>query len=149
MTTTYLGFSIYTISSGPSYDNAYLSCWHQFDYYGVAISSMSAYSNSPTYNLCADKPGDETTSNSGAAGNFTITSIGDPSCFNEGTKILCLNKKLEEEYIAIENLRKGDLVKSYKHGYIKIDLIGKNPMIIIQNNLMNVCIKWRKDMIMD
>jgi hypothetical protein len=60
---------------------------------------------------------------------FTIQSISDPSCFNEGTKILCLNKNLEEEYIPIENLRKGDLVKSYKHGYRKIDLIGKNPMI--------------------
>jgi hypothetical protein len=53
----------------------------------------------------------------------------DPSCFNEGTKILCLNKKLEEEYIPIENLRKGDLVKSFLHGYRKIDLIGKNTMI--------------------
>jgi hypothetical protein len=52
-----------------------------------------------------------------------------PSCFNEGTKILCLNKNLEEEYIPVENLRKGDLVKSYKHGYRKIDLIGKNIMI--------------------
>ena len=60
---------------------------------------------------------------------FIIQSISDPSCFNEGTKILCLNKNLEEEYIPIENLRKGDLVKSYKHGYRKIDLIGKNPMI--------------------
>jgi hypothetical protein len=53
----------------------------------------------------------------------------DASCFNEGTKILCLNKNLEEEYIPIENLRKGDFVKSYKHGYRKIDLIGKNKMI--------------------
>jgi len=61
--------------------------------------------------------------------SFTIQSISDPSCFNEGTKILCLNNKLAEEYILIENLRKGDLVKSYKHGYRKIDLIGKNPMI--------------------
>ena len=53
----------------------------------------------------------------------------DPSCYNEGTKILCLNKNLEEEYISIENLRKGDLVKSYKHGYRKIDLIGKNTVV--------------------
>jgi hypothetical protein len=60
---------------------------------------------------------------------MNFTTISDPSCFNEGTKILCLNKNLEEEYIPIENLRKGDLVKSYKHGYRKIDLIGKNPMI--------------------
>jgi hypothetical protein len=60
---------------------------------------------------------------------YYTQSISDPTCFNEGTKILCLNKKFEEEYIPIENLRKGDLVKSYKHGYRKIDLIGKNPMI--------------------
>ena len=53
----------------------------------------------------------------------------DPSCYNEGTKILCLNKNLEEEYIPIENLRKGDLVKSYKHGYRKIDLIGKKTVV--------------------
>jgi len=53
----------------------------------------------------------------------------DPSCFNEGTKILCLNKNLQEEYLPIETLRRGDFVKSYKHGYRRIDLIGKNPMI--------------------
>jgi len=61
--------------------------------------------------------------------SFVMAEIPDPSCFNEGTKILCLNKNLEEEYISVENLRKGDLVKSYKHGYRKIDLIGKNIMI--------------------
>jgi hypothetical protein len=62
----------------------------------------------------------------------------DASCFNEGTKILSLNKNLEEEYIPIEKLRKGDLVKSYKHGYRKIDLIGKNSMIN-DPNTWNVC----------
>jgi len=50
-------------------------------------------------------------------------------CFNKGTKILCLNSVLEEEYIPIENLKKGDIVKSYLHGYRKIDSIGKNSMI--------------------
>jgi len=41
-------------------------------------------------------------------------------CFNKGTKILCL-KNNEEIYIPIENLQKGDLVKTYLHGYRKID----------------------------
>jgi len=53
----------------------------------------------------------------------------DPICFNEGTKILCFNKNLQEEYISIEHLKKGDLVKTYKHGYRRIDLIGKNVMV--------------------
>lgn len=57
------------------------------------------------------------------------TVVPEPSCFNQGTKILSLNKNLEEEYIPIENLKKGDLVKSYKHGYRRIDLFGKNIMI--------------------
>ena len=60
---------------------------------------------------------------------FNITQLLDPQCFNEGTKILSLNKNLREEYIPIENLRKGDYVKTYKHGYKKIDLIGNNPML--------------------
>jgi hypothetical protein len=69
--------------------------------------------------------------NGGGAGNVTINILNNsgPPCFNEETKILCLNKNLEEEYIPIENLRKGTLVKSYKHGYRRIDLIGKNSMI--------------------
>ena len=59
---------------------------------------------------------------------ITILYDSNPSCFNEDTKILCLNKNGEEEYIPIQNLRKGDLVKSYLHGYRKIDLIGKGKM---------------------
>ena len=61
--------------------------------------------------------------------SYTITSVSDPSCFNEGTNILCLNKQFQEEYIPIETLRSGDLVKTFKHGYRKIDLIGKNTLI--------------------
>jgi hypothetical protein len=58
--------------------------------------------------------------------NFQSTPI--IHCFNEGTKILCINKKFEEEYISIENLRKGDLVKTLKNDYLSIVLIGKSPI---------------------
>jgi hypothetical protein len=118
---------------------------NNFTYGGTNINYMNYYSNqsSPNYNstyayfnLALDVI-DNFVSPLLANGNpvsynksiFIIQLISDPSCFNEGTKILCLNKNLEEEYIPIENLRKGDLVKSYQHGYRKIDLIGKNPMI--------------------
>lgn len=48
-----------------------------------------------------------------------------PSCYNEGTFILALKNGVEE-YVKIEDLRKGDFVKTYLHGYKEIELIGKN-----------------------
>lgn len=48
-------------------------------------------------------------------------------CYNEGTKILCLIDDIEE-YKEIEKLRKGDLVKTLKDGYKKIELIGKKNL---------------------
>jgi hypothetical protein len=59
----------------------------------------------------------------------TITKVDDPICFNEGTYILCLNKNFQEEYVLINDLRRGDLVKTYKHGYRKIEMVGKCPMV--------------------
>ena len=75
--------------------------------------------------------------------NYTIASYN-PSCYNEGTKILCLNKQLAEEYIAIELLRKGDLVKSYKHGYRRVDLIGRDSMINNPNRFNQCMYKMEK-----
>ena len=69
---------------------------------------------------------------------LTIYLYMTPACYNKGTKILCLNKHFEEEYIPIENLKKGDIVKSYEHGYRKIDAI--TPSVIINNpNIWNHC----------
>ena len=74
------------------------------------------------------------------AGNQTSFSTGpaiiyktdDPVCFNHDTKILCLNHLLQEEYIPIQDLKKGDFVKTYLHGYRKIEymyqsFMGNNP----------------------
>jgi hypothetical protein len=58
-----------------------------------------------------------------------------PLCFNEGTKILCLNQELMDEYNAIELLRIGDFVKTYKHGYRKIHKV-------IQGSFKNNPKKW-------
>jgi len=48
-------------------------------------------------------------------------------CFKEDSKILCF-KQGKEQYIPIQNLRKGDLVKTLLHGYVPIELIGKTKM---------------------
>jgi hypothetical protein len=44
-------------------------------------------------------------------------------CFNEGSKILCMNNQLKDEYIAIELLQIGDFVKTYKHGYRRVSKV--------------------------
>ena len=52
----------------------------------------------------------------------TVEYNPNPACFNENTKILCLNNG-EEEYIPVQHLKVNDLVKTYLHGYRKIRLI--------------------------
>jgi hypothetical protein len=44
-------------------------------------------------------------------------------CFKEDTKILT-----EKGYVAIQDLKKGDLVKTNENGYLPIDMIGKREM---------------------
>jgi len=61
--------------------------------------------------------------------NYSAFTITDLSCFNHDAKILCLNDQSEEEYVPIQDLRKGHLVKTYLHGYKKIQCIGKGDMI--------------------
>lgn len=46
-------------------------------------------------------------------------------CYLKGTKILCLIDNLEQ-YINIENIIPGTLVKTYKHGYKKLKILGWN-----------------------
>jgi hypothetical protein len=50
-------------------------------------------------------------------------------CFNKGTKILCMNQQLEDEYIPIENLNVGDFVKTYKHGYRNVSKTIKGAFV--------------------
>jgi len=44
-------------------------------------------------------------------------------CFMKGTQILCLRAE-EEVYRSVQDLRKGDLVKTYRNGYLPIHMIG-------------------------
>jgi hypothetical protein len=44
-------------------------------------------------------------------------------CFHEDSKILTING-----YEPIKNLRKGDLIKTLKHGFVPIDMIGKREI---------------------
>jgi len=59
--------------------------------------------------------------------NWTIlgdTLSGSPICYARGTKILC-----ENGYQLIENLKPGDLVQTYLHGNLPIEIIKSSKMI--------------------
>lgn len=59
------------------------------------------------------------TNGSGQSSALDIVNNVNVSCFLKGTKILCLIDG-KEEYIAIENIEKETLVKTYKHGYVPV-----------------------------
>ncbi len=85
---------------------------------------------------------------------FTLTDVyfsTTPFCYNEGTQILCINSVGEEEYRAIENIRVGHLVKTYKHGAKAVTHIGKGEMINSRTNPIYCMYKLPKtgDMIDD
>jgi hypothetical protein len=59
----------------------------------------------------------------GYNGVIRATTILPPPCFKEDSKILT-----DKGYICIQELRKGDLVKTLKHNYKAIDMIGKREI---------------------
>jgi len=75
--------------------------------------------------------------------NYGSNSIGKYSlstpCFNENTNILT-----NKGYIPIQNLKTGDYVLTYKHGYKKIELIGTNKFINNPNDPNNCMYKMEK-----
>ena len=72
-----------------------------------------------------------TTGTTGPTGQTGTTGTTGPTgsinsnvpCFNRNTKILTDNG-----YVLIQNLRKGDLIKTLSHGYVPIDMIGTRKM---------------------
>ena len=54
-----------------------------------------------------------------------VSSVIIPPCFTKGTKILSLNEDRREEYVSVENVCKGDLIKTQLHGFRPIENIDK------------------------
>jgi hypothetical protein len=76
--------------------------------------------------------------------NISTYTLNNIYCFKEGTKILCFTDK--EEYIPIENLRPGILVKTVSSGLKKIEAIGYARVYYdiknngrTKNNLYTLC----------
>jgi len=49
-------------------------------------------------------------------------------CFLEGTTVLCFSEG-KEQYVPVEKLRKGTLVKTLRDGYKRVELVAKEEMV--------------------
>jgi hypothetical protein len=98
-------------------------------YIYIAVSSYNngnniAMTDNGTY------PG---TTDSACSRTYSVTNIYPPGvipgtpCFKEDTNILCFQDG-EEIYRKVQDIRKGDLVKTLKNGYLSVDMIGNKKM---------------------
>lgn len=79
----------------------------------------------------------------GSLNNLVTTINYKTACFLKGTKILVLNKEWEEVYIPIEDLSEDYLIKTYLHGYRKINLLGNGKLINDVNSITNCLYKLK------
>jgi hypothetical protein len=87
-------------------------------YYG---QSVLGYSISLGFQL----PGSSTTLYNGAG--YFFTTNNPPICFARDSLLLCMNPaRNREEAVAIQDLRKGDLVCTLRNGYVKVHAVGTN-----------------------
>jgi hypothetical protein len=70
---------------------------------------------------------------------MTITAALNPACFIEGTKLL-VHSHDKDIYVNIQDLRVGDLVKTYLHGDKRIKFIGRGIMTNAPN-VWNGCVR--------
>ena len=114
-----IGLVYRSTDSGATWAAQYMPGYYNWDGGSLAMSLDGSKQLTELYNV----------------GTFTTTSRTDniptPSnpvpCFLEGTKILCLvNGK--EEYVPVETLRKGSIVKTSLNGYKTVKLIGHRAM---------------------
>jgi hypothetical protein len=48
-------------------------------------------------------------------------------CFKQDSKILCYQNG-QEIYVKVQDIRKGDLLKTFKHGYVAVNMIGTSKI---------------------
>lgn len=120
-------FTYYYNAQYPCIDNNYRNL------YCPAGKNLFRFDLNPTPTIAFDATLTNVTSNtlqiSDLYGNeigIPINITGDYPCFLQGSKILRLNLDYdEEEYVAVESLRKGDLVKTATCGYKSVAFIGR------------------------
>jgi hypothetical protein len=83
------------------------------------------------------------------SGTPSLNQFNKPICFNKGTKILCL-KDGKEQYVCVEDLKQGVMVKTFKHGFQPIREIRKGTFRLNQPGDMGMFkMKKQDNMIAD
>lgn len=92
---------------------------------GLNIGNITCYSNGN--GIAA--------SNSTLATTYSITypEVFVP-CFKDDSKILCFKNDVEV-YVNVQDIRKGDLVKTLQNGYVPVNMIGTTKLYNSGNNL--------------
>jgi hypothetical protein len=108
-----------------------------------SLQHVTYYSTASIADLTSTSLAAQSSFTNNATPNFFIY-IAAASCFNKGSKILCLNKNLQDEWVSIEQLRPGDIVKTYLHGYRRIELIGKGQGKNIEKGSLRNLYKLKK-----
>jgi len=86
-----------------------------------ATAYIAAYNPTPPYYLATN------TATPTSVLYFNQDRPSQYPCFMKGTQILCLRAE-EEVYRPVQDLRKGDLVKTYRNGYLPIHMIGTSSL---------------------
>ncbi len=108
---------------------------------GVTWTSQTSAANNNWHSVCYENHIYVAVSDSGT--NNRVMTSGTLACYLIGTKILCLVDN-KEEYIAIENIKKGYLVKTYNKGYKAVKFVGKKQFINNKNDKLNCLFKHKE-----
>ena len=108
------GTKLVAVARGPGY--IYISTDS-----GVTWTEQTSAGSQNWYGIASNSNGKKLVA---AANNGYIYTYAEAiPCFKEGSKILT-----DQGYKLIQDLKKGDLVKTLNHGYLPIDLIGKREI---------------------
>jgi hypothetical protein len=124
-TSTKSGFFYYGASNPNPFINVQVGWYVQ----GGSANPLSNIQITRVTNVsggCAIEVADPNIFGSGESYYFTSTVI-DPTCFKEDSKIVCLINDNEIE-VPVQDIQLGDLVKTYVHGYKKVVMKGTSKM---------------------
>ena len=117
----------YSVASNSLGDRIVVGGVNTYVYTGVLTGTTVTWIQQTTIgnNIWFSVASDSTGNNifAGIQGNYLYTGLLEAPCFLKGSKILTANG-----YEKIENLKKGDLIETYRNGLKEINLIGKREI---------------------